>query len=91
MSMTLMSKQMTASGIVSPGPTRYGGFEVVATTAVGVINVRRGTVSGEILAVLAIGLTAAGSRALPNPISVPEGLYAEFNGGATGTVNILHG
>ena len=83
-------KRLTSTGQITPkgSPAKYLGFEVVATTAVGDISVRRGSLTGEVLSVIAAGTTPAQNRYFPHGILSPEGLFASF-AGASGTVFFL--
>lgn len=77
-------KQTAASVAVKSTTAVYGGYTVVSATATGVINIRNGTVTGEIVDVIPAS-TAAGTTKNMN-IACPLGLYAEFVG--TGTINV---
>lgn len=81
----------TASGQVVVGSEGvYHGFTVTVVTAVGAINIRKASVTGQIIDVIP-SATAVGSRFYyQDGISCESGLFVEFNGGATGTVNVLY-
>lgn len=82
---------MTASGVVKAEGTgcRYYGYDCIVVTATGVINLRDGGSSGTIRASIPAATAAGASRQMPIPIAFQSGIYAEFNGGATGTVGFL--
>jgi hypothetical protein len=67
----------------------YYGYSVVVVTAVGVINIRRGSVSGQIIDVIPSGTAAGAGRSLAHGLQAEGGIYVEFNGGATGSV-VIH-
>lgn len=89
MEKVLPSASLTASALVKEGLAVYYGYTVTVATATGPINIRNGSVSGQIVDVIPATTAAGSTKALPNGLSLDDGLFAEFNGGATGTV-VIH-
>lgn len=86
----LRSPVVTASGQICANEGAYVGYLVTVVTAVGVINVRDGSVTGPIIDTLPIG-TAAGAKVnLATPIRFKTTLHVEFAGGATGSVTFFY-
>lgn len=84
------SPTLTASGSVGQNNGVYHGFHVVVATATGAINIRDGGASGQIIDVIPAS-TAVGTRYSNEAgISVDDGIFVEFNGGATGSVVVLY-
>lgn len=83
------SASLTASGLVGQGNAVYHGYTVTVVTATAAINIRRGSVSGQIIDVIPSGTAAGSTKHLDHGLAVgPDGIYVDFNG-ATGTV-VLH-
>lgn len=85
------SATLTASGSVGgeSGPVYYG-YTVTTTTATGAINIRRGSVSGQVIDVIPATTAAGTTKQLPNGLAVTGGpIFVEFNGGATGAI-VVH-
>lgn len=83
------SASLAANGTVGQNNALYGGYTVTVATATGPINVRNGTISGQILDVIPASTAAGVTKSLSNPMCVDDGIFVEFNGGATGTV-VIH-
>ena len=66
----------------------YYGYTVTVVTAVGVINIRKTSASGQIIDVIPVATAAGANRSLSYGTACDGGLFVEFNGGATGTVVI---
>jgi hypothetical protein len=81
---------VSASGQVSSTSTStYHGYLCTVVTATGVINVRMGSSTGQIVDVIPAA-TAAGARGtIATGAQMTGGIYVEFVGGATGTLTIL--
>lgn len=86
------SQTFTASGSVGAGNSVYHGYTVTTVTATGPINIRRGSVSGQIIDVIPAATAVGTTKHLANGIAVGgdavSGIFVEFNGGATGGVLI---
>lgn len=66
------------------GVTRYAGFSVresAATAAAATVNLRHGTATGQIIAVLELAANASDAAALPLPVQTPDGVYVEVVAG----------
>lgn len=83
------SPSLTASTLVKSGLANYYGYTVTVVTATGAINIRDGSVSGQIIDVIPAATAAGATKALANGLALDDGLFVEFNGGATGTV-VIH-
>ncbi len=86
------SASLTASGTVGLNNAVYYGYTVTVVTATGPINIRRGSVSGQIIDVIPAATAAGTTKHLANGLAVGgdvAGIFVEFNGGATGTV-VIH-
>lgn len=81
----------TTSGIVKEqgNLAKLCGYDVTVVTATGAINLRDGGSAGTIRMVIPSGTAAGSHRNLATPMQFNDGIYAEFNGGATGTVGFL--
>jgi hypothetical protein len=81
----------TTAGVVSAVDGAYVGYIVTTVTAVGAIIIydNASAASGTIIDVIPSGTAAGTSRNLATPIAVRNGIYADFNGGATGTVTFI--
>lgn len=66
----------------------YYGYTVTVVTATGPINIRKTSASGQIIDVIPAGTAAGSNRSLSYGTQCDDGLFVEFNGGATGTVVI---
>jgi hypothetical protein len=88
----LASPSMTASGLVGGASSSsvYYGYNVTVATAVGVINIRKGSVTGQIIDVIPSGTTAGTTKGTPHGLQMEGGIFVEFNGGATGTLVIRY-
>lgn len=90
MAKCMPSASLTASSAVGLNNAVYHGFIITVATATGAINIRNGSVSGQIVDVIPAG-TTAGTRVVIDPgIALDDGIFVEFNGGATGTVVVLY-
>lgn len=88
----LASPTLTASGLVGGAASAavYYGYNCTVTTATGVINIRKGSVSGQIIDVIPVGTTAGTTKGTPHGLQMEGGIFVEFNGGATGSVVIRY-
>lgn len=86
----LASRPFTASGQVILGSSHvYHGYLVSVVTAAGPINIRMGSVSGQIVDVIPAATAVGSFRSLSHGAQMAGGIFVEFNGSATGTVVIL--
>jgi hypothetical protein len=81
----------TAAGVVSSADGSYVGYVVTVVTAVGAIVVydNASAASGTVVDVIPSGTAVGSARNHATPIAVRNGIYADFVGGATGTVTFL--
>lgn len=85
------SPTLTASGLVGQNNAVYYGYTVTTVTATAAINIRRGSVSGQIIDVIPSGTAAGTTKHLANGMAVggdQAGIFVDFNG-ATGAV-VIH-
>ena len=82
---------LTGSGVVKQqgNLAKLCGYDVIVVTATGAINLRDGGASGTIRMVIPAATAAGSHRNMATPMQFNDGIYAEFNGGATGTVGFL--
>jgi hypothetical protein len=87
----LASPTMTASGLVG-GPSSssvYYGYNCTVVTATAAINIRKGSVSGQIVDVIPVGTTAGTTKGTPHGLQMEGGIFVDFNGG-TGSLVIRY-
>jgi hypothetical protein len=84
------SPTFTASGQVCVGQSVYYGTTVTVVTAVGAINIRKGSVSGQIIDVITSGTAVGTTKDYSYGIQMDGGIFIEFNGGATGSVVVRY-
>lgn len=89
MAKTYASDSLTASGQVGQKNAAYHGYVVTVTTATAAINIRKNSLTGQIVDVIPSATAAGASKSLSNPIGMDGGLFVDFNG-ASGTVVILY-
>lgn len=91
MERVLASPSLTTSGLVGGASSSsvYHGYTVTVVTATGAINIRKGSVSGQIVDVIPATTAVGTSKSLGHGLQCEGGIYVEFNGGATGTV-VIH-
>lgn len=82
----------TTSGVVRGNGGYYHGYIVTTVTATGAINIydNASAASGTIVDTIPAATAAGTQRILPLPIPMTNGIYADFAGGATGTVLFVH-
>ena len=87
----LVSPSLTASGYVGGASSAsvYAGYTVTVVTATGPINIRKATVTGQIIDVIPAATAAGATKTLNHGLQCEGGIFVEFNGGATGTV-VIH-
>jgi hypothetical protein len=83
-------QSITTNATIGQGPGCYHGYEVTVVTAVGAINIRDGSISGTIVAVIPAATAVGSGRYYAHGIAVNGPIFVEYNGGATGTVSILY-
>lgn len=78
---------ITAGGQIRDKNGVYFGYTVTVATATGPINVRDGTsASGTLIDVIPATTAAGTTKQLNYGLPCTNGLFIEYNGGATGTV-----
>ena len=85
------SATLTASGTVGANNAVYYGYTVTVATATAAINIRRGSVSGQIIDVIPSGTTAGTTKQTANGLAIggdQAGIFVDFNG-ASGSV-VIH-
>jgi hypothetical protein len=83
------SAVLTSDSLVRTGQAIYRGFTVMATTATADINVYDGTSnSGKLIDVIPTGSTKGTTEERQVGITCETGLYVDFTGSATGSVQI---
>lgn len=82
---------MTVSGLVggASSSSLYYGYNCTVVTATAAINIRRGSVSGQIIDVIPIGTAAGNTKGTPHGLQCEGGIFVDFNGG-TGTLVIRY-
>jgi hypothetical protein len=83
------SASLTATGQVGQENTVYYGYTVTVVTATAAINIRKGSVSGQIIDVIPSGTAAGATKDYSLGVAMDGGLFVDFNG-ATGTVVIRY-
>jgi hypothetical protein len=85
----LASASLTGSGLVgNGGASVYYGYTVTVVTATAAINIRKGSVSGQIVDVIPTATAAGQSKSLAHGLQCEGGVFVDFNGG-TGTL-VIH-
>lgn len=81
---------MTASGLVGGASSSsvYYGYTVTVATATAAINIRKGSVSGQIIDVIPATTAAGSTKSLAHGLQCEGGVYFDING-ATGSV-VVH-
>ena len=90
----LAAPTLTASGSVGgPNPPSssqvYHGYIVTTVTATAAINIRKGTVSGQIIDIIPSGTAAGAKFSYAHGPQCEGGIFVDFNG-ASGGVVILY-
>jgi hypothetical protein len=88
MAKAIASASLTASRGVGLENAVYHGYTVTVTTATAAINVRMGSVSGQIIDVIPTGTAAGTTKYLADGVACPTGIFVDFTTG-TGTVVVL--
>jgi hypothetical protein len=91
MERVLAAPTLTASGLVAgPNPPSssqvYYGYTITTVTATAAINIRRGTVSGQIIDIIPSGTAAGATKSLAHGLQAEGGIYVDFNGASGGVV-----
>jgi hypothetical protein len=84
----MASASLAASAQVGLGNAVYHGYTVTVTTATAAINIRKGSLTGQIVDVIPTGTTAGTSKTLAKGLAMDAGLFVDFTTG-TGTV-VIH-
>jgi hypothetical protein len=83
------SAVLTADTLVRTGPSVYRGFTVMVTTATADINVYDGTSNaGKLIDVIPTGATKGTTEERTIGIVCETGIYVDFTGSATGSVQV---
>lgn len=91
MERVLAAPTLTASGSVAgPNPPSssqvYYGYTITTVTATAVINIRRGTVSGQIIDAIPAATAVGATKSLAHGLQCEGGIYVDFNGASGGVV-----
>lgn len=86
---TYASDTLTASAQVGQKNAAYHGYVVTVVTATAAINIRKNSLTGQIIDVIPIGTVAGASKSYSYPIGMDTGLFVDFNGGS-GSVVVLY-
>lgn len=86
----LRSPVITGQGAINTNDGAYVGYLVTVVTATGVINIRDGGATGAILDTIPVATAAGTMRNLAVPLRVKTSLFAEFVGGATGSITVFY-
>lgn len=86
----LASPTMTASGLIGGASSSsvYYGYTVTVVTATAAINIRKGSVSGQIIDILPTATAAGATKSLAHGLQCEGGIFFDING-ATGSV-VVH-
>jgi hypothetical protein len=86
------SAAITADTLVKTGQAIYRGFNVAVVTAVGTIDIRDGIAAGGGTIIDTIPIATAVGTRVEKAVGIicETGVYADFNGGATGTITVLY-
>lgn len=80
------SASLTASAQVGQENAVYHGYTVTVATAVAAINIRKGSLTGQIVDVIPATTAAGTTKAYNNGIAMDSGLFVDF---ATGTGTLV--
>jgi hypothetical protein len=83
------SPSLTASAQVGQGNAVYYGYTVTVVTATAAINIRKNSLTGQIIDVIPSATAAGATKDYSLGVACDGGLFVDFNG-ATGTVVIRH-
>jgi hypothetical protein len=88
MERVLAAPTLTASGLVGGASSSqvYYGYTITTVTATAAINIRRGTVSGQIIDIIPSGTAAGAKVSLAHGLQAEGGIYVDFNGASGGVV-----
>lgn len=84
----MASASLAASGQVGNNNAVYHGYTVTVTTATAAINIRKNSLTGQIVDVIPSATAAGASKTFAHGLAMDGGLFVDFNG-ATGTV-VIH-
>jgi hypothetical protein len=85
------SAVLTADTLVRTGQAIYRGFTVMVTTATADINVYDGTSNaGKLIDVIPTGATKGTTEERTVGITCETGIYVDFTGSATGSVQVFY-
>lgn len=80
------SASLTASAQVGQENAVYHGYTVTVTTAVAAINIRKGSLTGQIVDVIPSATAAGATKTLNRGLAMDSGLFVDF---ATGTGTLV--
>lgn len=83
------SPALTASGQVGQSNAVYYGYTVTVLTAVAAVNIRKGSLTGQIIDVIPVGTTAGTSKDRSLGVQCDGGIFLDLNGGS-GTFVIFY-
>lgn len=92
MPIAVHSPAVTADTLVKTGQCIYRGYHINVVTATGTIDIRDGTSAGggTVLETIPIATAVGTRREYSVGVACDNGIYVDFNGGATGTVIVLY-
>jgi hypothetical protein len=80
------SASLTASAQVGQENAVYHGYTVTVTTATAAINIRKGSLTGQIVDVIPSATAAGATKTLNKGLAMDAGLFVDF---ATGTGTLV--
>ena len=86
----LSASLTTGNNTVGLGNSVYYGWNCTVVTAVGVINIRKSSITGQIIDVIPVATAAGSNRDYSYGSAMDGPIFVEFVGGATGTVVIKY-
>jgi hypothetical protein len=89
MSKCYPSPSLAASGAVGGRNSVYHGYTITVVTATAAINIRDGSVSGQIIDVIPAATAVGTTKYLADGVTIDDGIFVDFNG-ASGTVVVLY-
>jgi hypothetical protein len=88
---TYLSASLTAgNNTIGQSNSVYYGYNCTVITAVGAINIRKTSITGQIIDVIPSGTLAGASKDFSYGSAMDGPIFVEFAGGATGTVVIKY-
>lgn len=84
----MASASLTASARVGLENAVYHGYTVTVVTATAAINIRKGSLTGQIVDVIPAATAVGSTKTLNKGLAMDGGLFVDFNG-ASGTL-VVH-